>query len=82
MPETQQEPESRVSQEASKLLDTPRERWTIRATHRHPAVAWLIVLFIVLQLVLGGIVFFQAQSLLDLGERIERLEKQQPLGSE
>lgn len=82
MRETQQEPESHVSQEASKLLDTALERWTIRATHRHPAVVWLVVLLIVLQLVLGGIMVIQAQRLLDLGQRIERLENQQPLGSE
>jgi hypothetical protein len=82
MLETQQEPELCVSEKASKPIDTPCKPWSLRATHRHLAVVWLIVLLIVLQIVFGGIVVAQAQRLLDLGERIERLEKQQPLGSE
>lgn len=82
MPETQQELETRVSEKASKSLDKPLESWTLRSTPRHSAVVWLIVLLIVLQLVLGGIVAVQARKLLDLGEHIERLENQQPLGAE
>lgn len=82
MLETQQEPEPRISEKASKPIDTPLEHGVLRATHRHPAVVWLIVLLIVLQMVIGGIVVVQTQKLLDLGERIERLENQQPLGSE
>lgn len=82
MPETRQEPEPHVSEKASIPIDTPLEPWTLRATYRHPAVVWLIILLIVLQVVFGWIVVVQAQKLLDLGERIERLEKQQPLGSE
>jgi hypothetical protein len=71
-----------VYEKESKPIDAPLRPWTLRTTHHHPAVVWLIVLFIVLQLVLGGIVVVQAQKLLDLGERIERLENKQPLGSE
>jgi hypothetical protein len=67
---------------ASRPIDTPLQPWTLRATHRHPAVMWLIVSLIVLQLLLGGIVFMQVQRHLNLGERIERLEKKQSLGSE
>jgi hypothetical protein len=82
MPETQQEPKPGVSEKAGKPIDTRLKPWTLRATHRHPAVVWLIILLIVLQIVFGGIVVVQVQKLLDLGERIERLEKQQSLGSE
>lgn len=82
MPETQQDPEPHVSEKERKPLDTPLEPWTLRATHRHPAVVWLIILLIVLQVVFGWIVVVQAQKLLDLGERIERLENNQPLGAE
>ena len=82
MSETQQQPEPRASETASKPIGAPLRPWPLQATHRHPAVVWLMVLLIVLQMVFAGIVVVQAQKLLDLGERIERLEKQQPLGSE
>lgn len=82
MPETQQDPEPHVFEKERKPLDTPLEPWTLRATHRHPAVVWLLVLLIVLQIVIGGIMVVQVQRLLDLRERIERLENNQPLGAE
>lgn len=82
MPETQQDPEPHVSEKERKPLDTPLEPWTLRATHRHPAVVWLLVLLIVLQMVVGGIMVVQVQRLLNLSERIERLENNQPLGAE
>jgi len=81
MSETQQ-PQPCVSENEGRPIDAPLRPWTLRAAHRHPAVAWLIVVLIVLQLVLGGVVVVQAWRLLDLGERIERLGKQQPIGSE
>ena len=46
-----------------------------RTPDRSPVVVLLIILLIVLQLVLAGIVAVQALKLLDLGERIERLDK-------
>jgi hypothetical protein len=82
MPETQPNTEPLISEEKNKPTDRTLKPWTLRATHRHPAVSWLIVLLIVLQMVLGGIVIVQARKMLDMGERIERLEKQQPYGSE
>jgi hypothetical protein len=75
MPEVQRQPDARVSEKEGKPNDAPLRHWTLRATHRHPAVVWLIVLLIVLQLVLGGIVIVQAQKLVDLGARIDRLEQ-------
>ncbi|HEY7422938.1 MAG TPA: hypothetical protein VH682_01635 [Gemmataceae bacterium] len=54
---------------------------SFRVPDRSPAVILLIVLLIVLQVVLAGIVAVQARRIFDLGERIERLEKKQPLES-
>lgn len=77
-----QQPKLCVSEKEHKPIDAPLRPWSLRATHRHPAVVWLIVFLIVLQLVFGGIVVVQVRRLMDLGERIERLENKQLLGSE
>jgi heme exporter protein D len=82
MSEIQQQTEPSVSEKTSTPIHEPLRPWTLRATHRYPAFAWLIVLLILLQLVLGWIVVVQARHLLDLGERIERLEKMQSSGAE
>jgi hypothetical protein len=74
MSETQQA-EQGVPEKANKPMDVPHTDWTLLALHRRPAVVVLIALLIVLQVVLGGIVAVQARRLLELGERIEQLEK-------
>jgi hypothetical protein len=74
MSETQQ-PKPCVPEKASKPLDAPHPPWVFRTPDRSPAVVLLIVLLIVLQVVLAGIVAVQGLRLLDLGERIERLDK-------
>lgn len=74
MSETHQKTEPQVGGTASKPADTPLTPWTIPVQHRQPAVIWLIVLLIALQLVFGGLAAFQIWKFIDLGERIERLE--------
>jgi hypothetical protein len=75
MPELQQQPDAHAEEKLSNPIDTPRKPWTLPATHRRPGVVWLIALLIVLQLVLGWLLAVQAQKVVDLGARIERLEK-------
>ena len=74
MSETQQ-PKPCVPEKASRPFDAPPPPGIFRTPDRSPVVVLLIILLIVLQLVLAGIVAVQALKLLDLGERIERLDK-------
>ena len=71
-----QQPETCPSEEARPPI-TPLTPWPFRALHRRPAVAVLMVLLILLQLVLAGIVVVHVQRLLNLEERIEQLEEKQ-----
>jgi len=74
MVETSQ-PKQGVSEKTSEQTGASHTAWASRATHRRVAVVVLIVLLILWQVVLAGIVVVQACRLVDLGERIERLEK-------
>lgn len=47
-------------------------------THRHPLMLILVLLLIVLQLAFATIIAYQASRLMDLGERIEQLERDRP----
>lgn len=67
--------EQGVSEKTSEPMNPSHAAWTLPATHRRPSLVVLIILLILLQLVLGGIVVVHAWRLMDLGERIERLEK-------
>jgi hypothetical protein len=44
-------------------------------THRHPLMLILVLLLIVLQLAFATIIAYQASRLIDLGQRIEQLER-------
>jgi hypothetical protein len=75
MSETQQQPSPDVCAAASQPMDAPSTPWTFPAQHRHPAVVWVIVLLIVLQLISAGLFAVQTWKLMDLGERIEQIER-------
>lgn len=64
-----------VREKTSEQMGASHMVWASGATHRRAAVVVLIALLILLQVVLAGIVAVQACRLVDLGERIERLEK-------
>jgi hypothetical protein len=64
-----------VAEKTSEQMGASHTAWASGATHRRAAAVVLIVLLILLQVVLVGIVVVQACRLVDLGERIERLER-------
>jgi hypothetical protein len=74
MAETPQYEQS-ISEKTREPMESSHAAWNLPATHRRPSLVVLIILLILLQLVLGGIVVVHAWRLMDLGERIERLEK-------
>jgi hypothetical protein len=68
--------ETQSEQVIPKPLMKPTEAHTVGtlpATHRCPAVVWLIILLIALLVAVAGIAVVEAWKLLDLGAQIERL---------